>query len=140
MAIIRRTFVKVSAPTAAGVILTAVLALMPSVVHAVDYFAAGLTRESAWEDILKTTRIHVEFPFVGFGNVFVPFQGICLDDRTTLHPIDPSLRARGLLVRDSPLALTALVSVHRVPDSRKDPESRMILLFNKPWDTGICGR
>ena len=140
MAIAQWTFRRASAPAAAGVILTAALALMTSVAHAADYFAAGLTRESAWEDILKTTRVHAEFPFVGFGNVFVPLPGICLDDRNTLHPIDSSLRARGLLAGESSLAPAPLVTVHRVPESGKDPEGKMIPLFNKHWDIGRCSR
>jgi hypothetical protein len=139
MAIARRTFRTVSAPAAAGVILTAALALMTSAAHAADYFAAGLTRDSAWEDIFKTTRIHVEFPFVGFGNVFVPLQGICVDDQNTLRPIDASLRARWLLARESPLAFVPLITVHRVPEG-KDPEGKMILLFHKQWNTGRCSR
>lgn len=139
MAIAQRAFRTVSAPAAAGVILTAALAPMTSVAHAADYFAAGLTRESTWEDILKTTRVHAEFPFVGFGNVFVPLQGICADDQNALRPIDASLRARGLLARESPLAPAPLITVHRVPEG-KDPEGKMILLFNKQWNTGRCSR
>jgi hypothetical protein len=130
----------VGARRAAALILTAAPALMPSGVQAADYFGAGLTRESGWADILTTTRIHLELPFVGFGNVFVPISGICADDGNTLRPIDPSLRSRVVLARESPLGPAPLVLVHRMPDSGKDPEGKMVLLFNKPWDTRSCGR
>jgi hypothetical protein len=130
---------RTSRAAAAAAILAAALALAPSVAQAADYFGAGLTRGSAWEDILRTTRIHLEVPFVGFGNVFGPLQGLCVDGGTALRPIDASLRARELLMRDSPLTPAPLVAVHRIPEGR-EVEGKMILLFHKPWDIGGCRR
>jgi hypothetical protein len=43
------------------------------------FFAGSMSADSSWDEILKARGIQAQFPFVGFGNTFVPINGVCLD-------------------------------------------------------------
>ena len=45
----------------------------------VTFFAGSMSADSSWDEILKARGIQAQFPSVGFGNTFVPINGVCLD-------------------------------------------------------------
>lgn len=95
-----------------------------------DHFTEGLSPSSAWEDILKTKRIYVQFPFIGFERRFVPLQGVCVGE-DGLHPVDAS---RNGPARE-PGHVRFVVDVYRQLDTLN---AALLFLFQKPWDLRPC--
>jgi len=99
---------------------------------ATSFYASGLTPESSWSDILKTRGVAVDFPYIGFGNRFVPLTMTCLEGGA-LRPADAP-REGG--PRVEPQAARYMVNVYMVVPTALNP--LRMFLFQKPWEVPAC--
>jgi hypothetical protein len=100
--------------------------------RAPSFFASGLTAESSWSDILKTPGVAADFPYIGFGNRFVPLTRTCLEGGA-LRPVDTPQEGAP---RVEPRAARYMVNVYMVMPTALNP--LRTFLFQKPWEVPAC--
>ena len=96
-----------------------------------SFFASGLTPESSWSDILKARGVAADFPYIGFGNRFVPLTRTCLEGGA-LRPVDASQEGGPRVERQ---AARYMVNVYMVMPALNPLR---MFLFQKPWEVPAC--